>query len=123
MGPARKSVRARTRQRSSIVRSVRLKDEAQCVGESLPRRAFGVELPAAGGGELVEARAAVVLRCGPRRSDPAARLESAEGRVERSIIDVENAARDCLDRLRELPAIRRASAEELENDQIEGALQ
>src|SRR5690242_17823705 len=103
--------------------SVGLEDEGQRVREALPCRALGVELFLARRGKLVEARAAVVLRRCPRRRNPAARLQPAEGGVERAVVDVEHAARDGLDRLRELPPVGGAGAKELQDNEVESALE
>src|SRR4051794_40802537 len=91
--------------------------------EALPRRALSIELFPARRRELIEARATIVLRRCPRRRDPSACLESAKGGVERPIVDVEHAARDRLDRLRELPPVGGTGAEELEDDEVQGALE
>src|SRR5436305_9233198 len=93
------------------------------MGESLPGGARGVELPAPRGGELVKACAPIVLGSAPGSIHPAPRFETAQGRVERAVVDVEHAARDGLDGLRELPTVRGSSPQQLENDEIERALE
>jgi hypothetical protein len=93
------------------------------VGESLPRRALRLELLSTRCGELVIARAAIVLRRSPVRRDPPASFEPAESRVERTVIDVEDSAGDRLDGLGQLPAISGTAAEELEDNEVERALQ
>src|SRR4051812_16295179 len=54
--------------------------------ELLPAPLLDVELLAPGGGQLVEARPAVVLRHAPLRRDPPALLEPVERRIERALL-------------------------------------
>src|SRR5262245_436758 len=110
-----RSARARSTNRLNTVALLGLEDQAERLGEPLPRRALGFELPAAARRELVVACSAVVFGRPPLGDDEPTRLEAAQGRVEGAVVDVEDSARHGLDRLRELPAVCGSGTEELED--------
>src|SRR6266536_1610805 len=91
--------------------------------EPIPRLTFGVELFLSRACQLVEPRATIILRDAPPSLDPALGLEATQRRIERPIVHVERSLRHDLDRLREIPAVRRARPEELEHNQVERALE
>src|SRR5262245_61013284 len=100
-----RSARVRSKNRLNTGALLGLQDQAERLGEALPRRALGFELPAAAGRELVVACSAVVLGWFPLGGDEPTRLEAAESGVQGAVVDVEHSARDGLDRLRQLPAV------------------
>ena len=91
-------------------------------GEFLPAVGFDFELFAAGAGELVILRAAVVLRCAPTGLDPATALEAMEGGIKRTLLDAEDIARYLLDAFRDGPAVLRPDGERSEDEEVECAL-
>src|SRR5262249_18491227 len=91
--------------------------------EALPLAPFGLELFEAARRELVEARAAVVLRRAPASFDQPLALEAAERRIQRAVVHVEHALGYDLNGLREIPAVRRPRAQQTKDDQVERALQ
>jgi len=80
-------------------------------------------LALAGGGESIEARAAVVLRGAPRRFEPTSFDEAMERGIERSLVDFQDAAGDLLDPLADPPAVHGLERDGFEDQEIEGPLE
>src|SRR5205814_414739 len=98
-------------------------DDARDGGrQELPVRRLGFELLPARTGERVELRPPVVLRLLPLRGDPAFLLELVERGVEGAFADLKHLARDGLQATTDRPAVERLERENLENQQVEGAL-
>src|SRR5262245_29374987 len=104
------SARRRARKGASI-RLVR-EDETDCGGEALPLLAFDAELSVSGRGELVIAGATIVLRHAPMTADESAHFEPAQRGVHGAVVHVEDAARDGLNGLCDVPAVLLAAAQE-----------
>jgi hypothetical protein len=79
-------------------------------GDTPPFAFLAPELAAAGRGQRVEARAAVVVRRAPFGVDPAARLQALQRRIERSVIDDEYVAGRLLNRTGNGLAVRRLAS-------------
>src|SRR5262249_53943174 len=90
--------------------------------QAAPTPGFSRELLAARGGDRVKPRAAIVVRRPPRALDPAARLESLQRRIERSMIDEQRVARPLLDDPRDTLAVMGAQREDAQNQKIERSL-
>src|SRR5512142_328452 len=88
---------------------------------AVPLRDLGVELLSSFGGDAVVPRAAVVLARAPLGANPAAPQHGLQRRVERSLVDVEDIARDLAKLERESPAMHGFFAEQLEGEHLEGA--
>ena len=82
-----------------------------------------LELPAAGGGERVVARAPIVLGQSPLGGDEAGALEAVERLVERRVLDLEHAVGALVDRARHGVSVHRAPGERAEHEHVEGALE
>src|SRR4051812_52258 len=109
--------------RINFPRSANGEDGVDGTAEAAPCRGFFDELFLAGGSELVEACAPVVLRRSPGRFEPAAFDQAVERRIERSLIDLEHAARELLDALADSPAVHRFERDGFEDEEVEGPLQ
>src|SRR5690348_191824 len=72
--------------------------------------------------ELVELRAPIVVRLAPLRLDPAAPFEAMEGRIERSLRNLERRRGDLADALRDRPAVLRLEGQRFQDEQIERPL-
>ena len=90
------------------------------VGRELRR--LGLELPAAGGGELVVLGFAVVLGEPPLGLDPPALLEPVEGDVERPVLDGDGPVARVLDPPGDGVAVARSPGQRLEDEDVERAL-
>src|ERR1700722_5497332 len=64
-----------------------LHDEGNGGGEPRPARGFRLQTLAAFGGELIEAGAAIALRCAPFCIEHAAQLHAMERGIERALFD------------------------------------
>ncbi len=71
------------------------------------------ELLAAGPRQAVELGAAVILAWLPFGGDPALLLQLVEGRIERSVADLEDVAGNLLEALADRPAVQRLQCEDL----------
>src|SRR6185437_5937119 len=91
--------------------------------EQPPRFDLVGELAAAGGGELVKARAAIVLGRSPRCLEPPTLHESMQRRIERSLVHLEHAFRDLADALAQAPPVHWLEQCGFENEQVERALE
>jgi hypothetical protein len=88
-----------------------------------PPRDLVRQLPAAGGGDGVEARAAVVVAGAPVASDPAFLFEAEECGVDGALVERERARRRLLDAPGDAIAVQRAHRREgLEDHQVQGAV-
>src|SRR3954469_7432571 len=88
---------------------------------SVPLVDLGVELLAALRGDAVVPRPAVVLARAPLGTDPAAPQHRLKRRVQGTLIDVEDVARDLAQPEGEPPAVHRLFAQQLEGEHLEGA--
>ena len=84
-------------------RSVR-QDAGDGVREPLPAARLFDQLLAAGLGQLVELRLAVVVGVAPLRGDQPLLLEPVQRRVERALVDLQDVARDLLDAAARCPS-------------------
>src|SRR6186713_1934445 len=85
---------------------------------------FVGEAPTADGGDLVKARAAVVLRQAPGRLDPAGLGHAMEGRVERAGLEPQHLVGNLLDSLGNREAVHGLrGGESPQHEEVEGALQ
>src|SRR5262245_43422005 len=84
-----------------------LEDPGDRVRQPLPVLGFVGQLPAAGPGQPVELRRAVVVRAAPLRVDPALLLQTVQRRVQRTLVHGQDARRDLLDALRDPPPVHR----------------
>src|SRR5689334_309316 len=109
--------------RTDMASSARAEDQTERLGESLPLFLFGGELTTTGGGQRVVPGASIVVTHTPLRGDPAARLETMQSGVQRAVVHAERTAGRGFHGLHELPAVRGACLEQLEHDQVEGALE
>jgi hypothetical protein len=93
------------------------------VGVPRPSPRLGAERRAPGGGELVELRAAVVLREPPVALDEPALLEPVQRGVERAFLDAERVVGGLGDPAADGVAVARALRERLEHEHVERALE
>src|SRR5262249_41555533 len=91
-------------------------------GELAPGALLHLELLAAAARQRVVLGAAVVVGRAPLRVDEAPPLEGGEGRVERALLDLEHAARDLVEPLRDRPAVPRPERQGLEDEEVERPL-
>src|SRR3954470_13604164 len=98
-----------------------LQDECHRIGESLPLLYLLTERPAPLWGDLVEPRAAIVLRGLPRALDVATMLESLQCGVERALVHLEAAARDLLNADADPPSVHWRERQRLEDEEIDAA--
>src|SRR6185437_6985035 len=91
-------------------------------GQSTPGIGFGLQLLSAPASEFVIAGAAVVLADGPLGTQPAAALQTMQGRIQRALLHLDGIARDLLQTFRNGPAVQRLEGERLQNEQIESSL-
>src|ERR1700723_2866691 len=98
-------------------------DATDGVDHGAPAVGLEVELFAAGRGQLVEARLAVILADAPVGGDPAAIFEAVQGRVERTLLDLENVVGGVLDDVRDGMAVGRAHDQGLQYEHVERAEQ
>src|SRR5215216_2062490 len=84
-----------------------------------PRLGLGQEEAAAGGGEPVVARLAVVLGDAPARAHELALLEAVERLVQRAVVDGEPAAGGAFEPARDAEAVHLVPAEGLEDQEVE----
>ena len=82
---------------------------------------FGRQLPAAGGGQRVVARAAVVLRRAPLGLHPAVEQQPLERRIQRTLPDPEHVVRRHPQVLDDAVAVLGAWPERLQDEQLERA--
>src|ERR1043166_1247806 len=97
--------------------------EVDRVGDPLPVGPLGGEAAAAGGGEGIEAGAAVVLGRPPFGADQPLPLQPVERGIEGAFVHLEDAPGARFDALGDAPAVHGAEAEGLEDQHVEGALQ
>ena len=97
----------------------------QCDGgrHLLPVRHLPFELLAAGFGQGVELGAAILFRGAPLCADPFLAFQAIERRVERTLLDLQDVARDLLDALGDAPAVHGFERQSFQDQKIERALQ
>src|SRR5262249_18417685 len=91
--------------------------------EGEPAPGLGLELLPAQRAEAVVAGPSSVLRRAPLREEEPLFLQAVGGRGEGPLIHLQGLAPGLLDALREPPAVLRAEAQGLEDEQVERALQ
>ena len=89
----------------------------------LPAGAFGEQVLAPGGRELIHARALIALRHLPLRADPALPLQPMQRRIQRSGIHLEDVGGMAPQRLADAVAVVRAPLQRLEDQEIKRSLQ
>src|SRR5687768_16194637 len=89
-----------------------VENPADGADDFFPARRLRDQLFAAGGGQPVVLRLAVVLGGAPERRDPAAVFQPMQGRVEGPMLDLEHVLRTALDGVRDGMAVRRADHED-----------
>src|SRR3954466_6856993 len=92
-----------------------------CEHQPLELVPLGGEPLLAGGGQRVEARAAIVLGGAPFRCDPAVQQQALQGRVEGTLTDLQHLLRDDLEALGNAVAVQRARDERTQDQQVERA--
>src|SRR5687768_11167704 len=80
------------------------------------------QLLAAGGGQAVVLRLAVVLGGTPERRNPTAVFQPVKGGVQGPMLDLKHVLRTALDRVRDGVAVRRADHEDPQDQHVERAL-
>lgn len=100
-----------------------LQDGGQRAGESCPVLALLDELSLPRAGERIPLGLAPVLGGFPLEGDEPPCLEPVERRIQRAGVDVQHLARRCLDPQGEIISVGGLGAQELEDDELEGALQ
>src|SRR5687768_13356861 len=100
-----------------------LKNGGEGAGKPCPVLALFGELLPARSGERIDLGPATLGRVAPLGLDHAALLEAVERRVERAGVHPEHVRRDGLDAQAQVIAVRGLDAEELEDDELERALQ
>jgi hypothetical protein len=91
--------------------------------ETVPGLLFGLEADASGFGEGVELCAAIVFRFSPLGLYPYLMLEAMERGVKSALVDAENVVGELADAIGDSEAVHRAGGEDLEDEEVEGALQ
>ena len=90
--------------------------------QPLPVGGFAFELAAARAGQRVELRSPIVLALLPLGGDPAVLLELVQRRIERAVADLQHVVRDLPQALADGKAVQRFEREDLQNQQVESAL-
>jgi sulfatase modifying factor 1 len=93
------------------------------VREDLPLVDFLGKLRTPCGAQAIHLDAPALRRLGLRTDNPPAILEAIQGRIQGSLSDVEDIARELLDALRDGPAVEGTRCERVEDEQVEGTLQ
>jgi hypothetical protein len=93
------------------------------LGQLIPLRPLGVQMLLPRTGQCVKPRPPVVRGRGPGSVDPTQMFHPVEGRIERALLDPQDVVRDRLDVRRDAVAVMRTAAQNLENQQIERALE
>jgi len=83
---------------------------------------FGGELATAGGGECVEAGAAIFGGGAPLGADPFFLEETLESGIERTVIDLESVGGSLLDEFGDAVTVERSPTESAKDDEVESAL-
>src|SRR4051812_11872870 len=91
-------------------------------GELSPGAGFAFELLAAGCGQLVVLRAAVVLGGAPACLDPATPFQTMERGIQRALLDAQDIRRNLLQPFRDGPAVLWLERERAEDQEVERAL-
>src|ERR1051325_7180659 len=99
--------------------SCRAQDRLESRRETLPALELLAQGPSAGGGHVVIAGAAVVVRRRPVARDQPRLLEALQGGVERPLVDLEHALRRLLDPLADPPAVHVGEGERLQYEKVE----
>ena len=108
---------------SSASAELGAKDERDGLGQTPPFAGLFRQLPATAGGELVKARAAVVVGHAPFRPQPSRGLESLQRRVERAVVDEQRAFRRSLNGERDPVAVVRSKRQRAQDEEIECSLE
>src|SRR5690606_10970510 len=101
---------------------LRLEHVRDGANEALPSLALGCQPLQAAGRECVELRAPAFGRDAPRRGNQLLVLEPVQGRIERTLIDLQRLARQLADPFRDAPAVERLELQRLEDERVERAL-
>ena len=102
---------------------LRPEHERDGLGQTSPLARLFRQLPATAGGELVKARAAVVVGHAPFRPQPSRGLESLQCRVERAVVDEQRALRRSLNGERDPVAVVRSKRQRAQDEEIECSLE
>ena len=97
-------------------------NEIDSLGDAKPMLLFRRELFAAGRGQFVIARFAIVVGHAPFRLDPALRFQSVKRRIKRTLLDVQNIFRHLLDPVRDSEAVSRIVLERFQDQHVERAV-
>jgi hypothetical protein len=100
-----------------------IENQAHGARKAAPFARLFVQLLAAGGGERVEPRLAVVLAYAPLGADPFLVFEPLQGHIERAMVDEEHVLRLPLNRARHSLAVAGAKQKGFKNEQVQRALQ
>src|SRR5215208_2733869 len=92
-------------------------------GRALPFLDLGLELPPALARDRVVPRAPVVLARAPLGANPSAPQHSLERWIERTLVDVEDVARDLTQLERQPPSMHGLTRQQRERQHLEGALE
>ena len=81
-----------------------------------------MELSASGARERVVLRAAILFGDAPLGLDPALMLETMQGRIQRTLVNLQHIARHLANAPRDGPAVLGLQLQRLQNQQVERAL-
>jgi len=107
---------------SSASAELGAKDERDGLGQTPPFAGLFRELLAAAGGELVEARAAIVVGDAPFGAQPSRGLEALESGVERAVVDEQCALRRALNGERDPVAVMSTKRQRSQDEEVECSL-
>src|SRR6185436_18027793 len=91
-------------------------------GQAVPVGRLALEVPPARPRQRVVFRPSVVLADLPLGGDPAFLFELVQRRVERAVAHLQHVAGDLLEALADRPGVERLEREDLEDQEVEGAL-
>src|SRR5204862_7862217 len=122
---ASKSANRKSQRRRRVTLASRRRAEDRCDGFGVADEAgaLGAQVRAAGGGELVIARAPVVVGKSPLGSDECPFFHAMERVVEGALLDIEMAAGARLEPRRDLRAVHGAPGECLQDEDVERPLE
>src|SRR5258708_166616 len=107
----------------STLRDVRVQDQRDGSREALPLAGLLHETLAAGGGQGVEARLAVVRGHAPLARDPSPLFQSLQRRVQRAVFDEQFLLRRSLDGQRDALSVLRSEDQGAKDQQVQRPLQ
>jgi hypothetical protein len=121
--PERSSILSRMTERMNVLRMRSAEEECHRARQPFPGGLFVLQPPPAGGGQTIEASAAVVLGRSPVGGDPPLPFEPLQRRIQRPLLHLQDIIRQLADALSDRPAVQRFECDGFQDQQVECALQ